>query len=370
MDRSLPDVDKWTRVSTEDWSDWRWQQRNRLTRLSDFEEVLELSDEERMAIEKCAAEFRLSVTPYYASIMDRSDPDCPVRRQAVPHLAELTAYRGMLRDPLAEDEHSPVDGLVHRYPDRVLLYVTHNCPVYCRHCTRKRKVGDPASSPGAASLQVALRYIEEHQEVRDVLISGGDPLSLADSALDGLLTHLLAIDHVDIVRLGTRNPVTLPQRITVDLCSMLRRHRPLYVHTHFNHPRECTEEAAIALNRLADAGCVLGNQMVLLKGVNDDTQTVIDLNRWLLRQRCRPYYMLHCDLAPGVAHFRTPIEVGREIIDGLRGHISGLAVPQYVIDLPGGGGKVPVIPHYEIASGPEGTVFRNYQGRTFELPSM
>ena len=271
----------------------------------------------------------------------------------------------MEQDPLAEDSNSPVPGLVHRYPDRVLVYLSHNCPVYCRHCTRKRKVGDPRSAPSGVELKDAVAYVEKHPEVRDVLLSGGDPLTLSDGQLDNVLSAFLSIPHVDLVRLGTRNPVTLPQRITPELCAMLRAHRPVYLQTHFNHPVECTAEAARALEMLSDAGCVLGNQMVLMKGINDDAKTVEQLNRWLLKHRCKPYYMLQCDLAPGVAHFRTHSSVGTSIVSELRGHITGLGVPHFVVDLPGGGGKVSLVPQYMIAQGPRTTVFRNFKGDAY-----
>jgi len=248
--------------------------------------------------------------------------------------------------------------------------LSHNCPVYCRHCTRKRKVSNPSSSPSGTELDAAVAYVQAQSQVRDVLLSGGDPLTLSDIALDTILGRFLKIPHVDVVRLGTRNPVTLPQRITPEFCSMLRKHRPVYLQTHFNHPRECTAEAAKALEMLADSGCVLGNQMVLMKGINDDVATVTKLNRWLLRHRCRPYYILQCDLAPGVAHFRTHTSRGRELIDALRGHITGLGVPQYVVDLPGGGGKVPLIPDYMIAQGPDTTVFRNFRGDVYPFPEV
>ncbi len=358
----------WGEASPDQWSDWRWQHRNRLRTLAELESLLELTEAERAAFARCAREFRVAITPYYARLMDPHDPACPVRRQAVPELGELETYPGMRVDPLAEESHSPVPGLVHRYPDRVLLYATHHCPVYCRHCTRKRKVADPRTAPGRGHLAAAVAWIRAHPVIRDVLISGGDPLSLSTAALDELLGELLAIGHVEIVRLGTRNPVTLPQRIDEALAAMLRCHRPVYVNTHFNHPKECTPEAALALERLADAGCVLGNQMVLLRGINDEAETVRRLNRWLLRHRCRPYYILHCDLAPGVAHFRTTIDEGRALMAALRGHISGLAVPQYVVDLPGGGGKVALLPEYELPGGPAGRLFKNYQGRPFLLP--
>ncbi|MBR57618.1 MAG: lysine 2,3-aminomutase [Myxococcales bacterium] len=357
----------WADVIDDDWNDWRWQQRHRIDGLEMLESVIDVTASEREAIRECKAWFRMAITPYYALLMDPTDPDCPIRRQAVPHLDECLTYPGMSDDPLAEEAHSPVDGVVHRYPDRVLLYVSHNCPVYCRHCTRKRKVGDPSSTPAGQRLDAAIRYIEQNDKIHDVLISGGDPLTLSNQVLGRLLERLGRIPHLDLIRIGTRNPVTLPQRIDEELCAVLRTSRSLYVHTHFNHPKECTPEAGRALDMLADAGCVLGNQMVLLKGVNTEPAVVVELNRWLLRHRCRPYYILHCDAAPGVAHFRTTLDDGRRVIKALRGHVSGLAVPQYVVDLSGGGGKVPVVPDYLIAEGPQEVVFRNYQGRVHGL---
>jgi len=358
----------WTDLAFSKWNDWRWQTQNRVTDLASLEKLLKLTIEEKQAFHDATSYFRMGVTPYYASLMDPADPNCPIRRQVLPHPDEMIAYEGMLEDPLDEENHSPVPGLVHRYPDRALIYATHTCPVYCRHCTRKRKVGNPDSAPRQSQLSAAIDYIRDHEEIHDVLLSGGEPLSLADSVLDRLLEELTAIPHLDMVRIGTRNPVTLPQRITPELCEMLSKHRPIYVNTHFNHPTECTPESAEALNRLADAGCVLGNQMVLLKGINDDPETVFALNRWLLRNRCRPYYILHCDLAPGVAHFRTHTDAGVEIIKALRGRLSGLGIPHYVVDLPGGGGKIPLTPEYRQKVDEDGEYFQNYQGVDFYLP--
>ena len=365
MSIQRPEV--WRAVPDAQWRDWTWQQQHRITRLTELEALIELSDEERRAIEACADRFRMSITPYYAALMDPTDPRCPIRQQAVPALGELEVFDFELEDPLAEEAHMPVPGITHRYPDRVLFYVIHHCPVYCRHCTRKRKVSNPTTAAGKAQIEAGLDYIERTEAVRDVLLSGGDPLSLSDARLDWLLGRLLAIDHVDLVRLGTRNPVTLPQRVTPGLAEVLRRHRPVYVHTHFNHPRECTDEAAEALERLADAGCVLGNQMVLLKGVNDDPEAVLALNRWLLRHRCRPHYIFQCDMAEGITHFRTPLDTGVSIIDRLRGHASGMAVPHFVIDLPGGGGKVSLLPRYEQSRQGPWVTFRNFEGRLFRF---
>lgn len=329
-------------VSADDWADWRWQLRHQIRTPEQLARVVALTDDEREAAPASLRSFRLGITPYYAALLDPNDPDCPIRAQAVPRTAELRAWSHQLVDPLAEDRDMPVPGLTHRYPDRVLLYTNHACAVYCRHCTRRRKVSDPSSSPDAEDFVQALAYLREHTEVRDVVLSGGDPLSLSDERLERLIRALRDIPHIEIVRIGTRHPVTLPFRITDALCTMLRRYPPVYVHVHFNHPRECTAEAAEACARLADAGCVLGNQMVLLRGVNDRPETVLALNRALLRMRVRPYYIYACDLAEGVEHFRTPLAVGLDILDALRGFTSGMAVPHLVVDLPGGGGKVTV----------------------------
>jgi len=355
----------WAGVPEASWNDWRWQQRERITRLEQLEKVLRVTDDERRACVETDAEFHMGITPYYAALMDPEDPTCPVRLQSVPTMGELFAAAADLEDPLAEERDMPVPGITHRYPDRVLFYTTHNCPVYCRHCTRKRKVADPTSAAAKKQVEDGLDYITLHKEIRDVVISGGDPLSLSDDRLDYILGRLRAIPHVEIFRLGTRNLVTLPQRITDDLVRMLRKHQPVYVNTHFNHPKECTAEAFDACRRLADGGCVIGNQMVLLKGVNDDPKTVLELNHKLLLMRVRPYYIYQCDLAKGISHFRTPIDVGRKIIRALRGHTSGLAVPYFVVDAPDGGGKIPVNPDYVVKRDGKKWVLRNYAGKEF-----
>ena len=355
----------WKDVPDVLWNDWHWQQRERITTLAQLERVIRVTPDERQACIETEAEFHMGITPYYAALMDPEDPTCPIRQQSVPTMGELLVSPADLEDPLAEDRDMPVPGITHRYPDRVLFYITHNCPVYCRHCTRKRKVADPTSAAAKAQVESGLAYIEQHAEVRDVVISGGDPLSLSDDRLDYILGRLRAIPHVEIFRLGTRNLVTLPQRITSDFVAMLRRHHPVYVNTHFNHPKECTAEAFEAARRLADAGCVLGNQMVLLKGLNDDPRIVMDLNHRLLMMRIRPYYIYQCDLAKGISHFRTSVEAGRKIMRALRGHTSGLAVPQFVVDAPGGGGKVPVNPDYVVRHEGKKWVFRNYAGKEY-----
>jgi lysine 2,3-aminomutase len=350
----------------DDWYNWKWQQRKRFRKLGDLEGVLNLTDDERTAFEKSDEMFHMGITPYYASLMDKEDPDCPIRLQAVPQIGELTVLETDLEDPLGEEKDMPVPGITHRYPDRVLFYTTHNCPVYCRHCTRKRKVSDPKTAAGKDQIELGLAYIEKHPEIRDIVFSGGDPLSLSDDRIDYILTRLRALPHVEIFRMGTRNLVTLPQRITDDFCNMLRKHHPVYINTHFNHPKEMTAEAMTACQKLADAGCVLGNQMVLLKGVNDDWRIVKELNHRLLLARVRPYYIYQCDLAQGIAHFRTPVETGLNIIENLRGHTSGLAVPTYVIDGPGGGGKIPMQPEYVVARDGKKWRLRNFRGDEFE----
>ena len=355
----------WKLIPDSVWNDWHWQQRERITKLAHLEKVIRVTPEEHRAALETEAEFHMGITPYYAALMDPEDPTCPVRLQSVPTMGEMQIAPADLEDPLAEERDMPVPGITHRYPDRVLFYTTHNCPVYCRHCTRKRKVADPTSAAAKKQVEDGLDYIARHPEIRDVVISGGDPLSLSDDRLDYILGRLRAIPHVEIFRLGTRNLVTLPQRVTDDFVYMLRRHHPVYVNTHFNHPKECTAEAFEAARRLADAGCVIGNQMVLLKGVNDDPKTVMELNHKLLLMRIRPYYIYQCDLAKGISHFRTPVETGIRIIEALRGHTSGLAVPHFVVDAPQGGGKIPVNPDYVVKHEGKTWVFRNYAGQEY-----
>jgi lysine 2,3-aminomutase len=355
----------WRDVPDALWNDWHWQQRERVTHLEQLERVIRVTPGERQAAIETEKDFHMGITPYYAALMDPDDPACPVRLQSVPVMGETLIAPADLEDPLAEERDMPVPGITRRYPDRVLFYITHNCPVYCRHCTRKRKVADPTSAAARKQVEDGLAYIEQHPAIRDVVISGGDPLSLSDDRLDYVLGRLRAIPHVEIIRLGTRNLVTLPQRVTDDLVHVLRRHHPVYVNTHFNHPKECTAEAFEAARRLADVGCVLGNQMVLLKGINDDPRTVLELNHKLLLLRIRPYYIYQCDLAKGISHFRTTVEAGRKIIRALRGHTSGLAVPHFVVDAPDGGGKIPVNPDYVVRHEGKKWVFRNYQGKDF-----
>lgn len=355
-------------IENADWNDWRWQQRKRFRQIDQLEQVIDVSEEERFAFERSNAMFHMGITPYYAALMDKSDPKCPIRLQSVPQIGELEILPHDLEDPLAEEKDMPVPGITHRYPDRVLFYTTHNCPVYCRHCTRKRKVSDPSTMAAKEQIEVAIDYIARTKSVRDIVISGGDPLSLSDERLDYILTRLRSIPHVEIFRMGTRNLVTLPQRVTDDFVYMLKKHQPVFVNTHFNHPKECTAEALDACRKLADAGCVMGNQMVLLKGVNDDYRIVKELNHRLLLMRVRPYYIYQCDLSQGISHFRTSIETGLAIMEKLRGHTSGLAVPTYVVDAPGGGGKIPLLPNYVVSHKDKELVLRNFQHRTFVYP--
>lgn len=356
----------WKDVPDSDWNNWIWQQQKRVKNMEQLEKVINVTKEEREAFEKSDAMFHMGITPYYASLMDPDDPNCPIRLQSVPKMAELNITSVDLEDPLGEEKDMPVPGVTHRYPDRVLFYTTHNCPVYCRHCTRKRKVSDPSSSVANQQLEGALSYIEQHKEIRDVVISGGDPLSNSDDRLEYILSRLRAMDHIEVFRLGTRNLVTLPHRVTDDFVKMLRKYHPVFIHTHFNHPKECTEEAFDTCTRLADAGCVINNQMVLLKGINDEPKTVMELNHKLLMMRVRPYYIFQCDLSQGISHFRTPIETGIKIIESLRGWTSGMAVPHYVVDAPKGGGKIPLIPNYVQKHEGKKWTLRNYQGKIYE----
>ena len=364
--RSAPRPEVWKDVESKDWNNWVWQQQKRIKSMDQLEKVIHVTEEERSAFAQSHEMFNMGITPYYASLMDPNDPNCPIRLQSVPTLGELNILPGDLEDPLAEERDMPVPGVTHRYPDRVLFYTTHNCPVYCRHCTRKRKVSDPSSSAANKQLEDGLAYIEAHKEIRDVVISGGDPLSNSDERLEYILSRLRAMEHIEVFRIGTRNLVTLPQRITDSFANMLRKYHPVFVHTHFNHPKECTQEAFDACAKLADAGCVLHNQMVLLKGVNDKPEIVKELNHKLLMMRVRPYYIYQCDLSQGISHFRTSVETGIEIIEHLRGWTSGMAVPHFVVDAPGGGGKIPLLPQYVVKHEGKQWILRNFRKQQFE----
>ncbi len=352
---------RWTDIPDHQWNDWRWQLAHRLNSLDDFEGLLDLTPEE---IDGLTADgrFRVDVTPYFASLIDPHDANCPVRRQVIPLGRELTAFNGMMADSLAEDRHSPVPGLVHRYPDRVLMLVTTQCASYCRYCTRSRIVGDPLQTFSRADFDAQLDYLRHTPAVRDVLLSGGDPLALNPKVLEMILRELRAIDHIEIIRIGTRVPVFMPQRITDELCDMLKQFPPLWMNIHVNHPKEITPELSRALEKLSFAGIPLGNQSVLLAGINDSVTVQRELVHKLVRNRVRPYYLYQCDMVKGAGHFRTTVSTGIEIIEGLRGHTSGYAVPTYVVDAPGGGGKIPVMPGYLISQGPGKVVLRNYEG--------
>ncbi len=358
-------------VSDEDWNDWHWQVANRIETLEELKEHMKLTPEEEEGVKACLGTLRMAITPYYLSLIDPDDPHDPVRRQAVPTAAELHKCSADLLDPLHEDADSPAPGLTHRYPDRVLLLITDQCSMYCRHCTRRRFAGQRDAGLPAGQVDLAIDYIRHHPEVRDVLLSGGDALLISDERLEYIIKELRAIPHVEIVRIGSRTPVVLPQRITPALCDMLRKYHPIWVNTHFNHPNEIPAESSAACARMADAGIPLGNQSVLLAGVNDCVHVMKKLVQELVRIRVRPYYIYQCDLSMGLEHFRTPVSKGIEIIEGLRGHTSGFCVPTFVVDAPGGGGKTPVMPQYVISQSPHRVVLRNYEGviTTYTEPS-
>lgn len=351
----------WQGVAPESWQDWRWQLSHRLNTVEDFAQVIRLTPDE---IEGLSAPglFRVDVTPYFASLMDPDDPNCPIRRQIMPTAQELVPFSAEMADSLNEDAHSPVPGLVHRYPDRVLMLVTTQCASYCRYCTRSRIVGDSSAQFSRRDYERQIEYIAQNPQIRDVLLSGGDPLTIPQRVLEDLLRRLRAIPHLEIIRIGSRVPVFLPQRITADLVEMLKQFHPLWMNVHFNHPKEITPEVSQALARLADAGIPLGCQSVLLAGVNDCPNVMKELCHKLVVNRVRPYYLYQCDLVHGAGHFRTPVATGIEIMEALRGHTSGYAIPTYVIDAPGGGGKVPVMPNYVISQSADKVVVRNYEG--------
>ena len=358
----------WPEVPPEQWNDWKWQLKNRVTSLAQLEKHLVLTPSERAGVLVAGSKLSLAVTPHFFNLIERDNPDCPIRRQVLPRLEESLTTPFELADPCGEDSHMPVPGLVHRYPDRVLFLVTDRCASYCRYCTRSRVVSGAGEQELHTNFDEAIRYIETHPEVRDVLLSGGDPLLFSDDKLEQLLSRLRAIEHVEFLRIGSRVPIFLPQRITPALCAMLQKYHPLWMSVHVNHPRELTLEVKAALERLANAGIPLGNQSVLLRGVNDNVEVMRALMHKLLRCRVRPYYLYQLDLIKGSSHLQVPVAKGLEIIEGLRGHTTGYAIPQYVIDAPGGGGKVPVNPNYLIYHDQEKVVIRNYEGKVFEYP--
>jgi lysine 2,3-aminomutase len=349
-------------ATAKEWNDWHWQIRNRITDFKTLKKYIELQPEEEAVARSKSFSFRMAITPYYLSLIDPKNPHDPVRLQAIPRIAESVEDPSDMADPLHEDADAPVPGLTHRYPDRVLLLLTDQCSMYCRHCTRRRKAGEYDAPMPRENVDKAIKYIEQHKEVRDVILSGGDPLTMSDARIDEVLARLAGIDHVDIVRIGTRTPVVMPQRITDELIAVLKKYKFVWLNTHFTHPNELTKEAAAALAKLAEAGVVLGNQSVLLKGINDHVDVMKALVHALVRNRVRPYYIYQCDLSEGISHFRTPVSRGIEIIESLRGHTSGLCVPTYVVDAPGGGGKIPVMPNYIISQMPGRVILRNYEG--------
>ncbi len=358
----------WQDIATEKWSDFKWQLRNRVNTLRDLESRITLTDVERAGVLLAGSKLAMSITPHFFNLIDQEDPNCPIRRQVIPRIEEGWTAPEEMADPCGEDSHMPVPGLVHRYPDRVLFLVTDRCASYCRYCTRSRVVSGVGEQQLEMNWEAAFHYLEKHTEVRDVLLSGGDPLLLSDTILDRLLTRLRSIPHIQFVRIGSRIPIFLPQRITPELCEILRKHHPLFISIHSNHPRELTTEVRVSLSRLADAGIPLGNQSVLLRGVNDSVEIQKALVHKLLICRVRPYYLYQCDLITGSSHLRTSVSEGVSIIEGLRGHTTGYAVPQFVIDGPGGGGKIPINPNYVVDSAAGKVTLRNFEGDIFEYP--
>jgi lysine 2,3-aminomutase len=349
-------------VSDSDWLDWRWQVRNRIKSVEELLKYIPLTEKEQSDITSVLSKFRMAITPYYLCLIDPENPNCPIRKQAIPSIYEMNIGENDMLDPLAEDTDSPVPGLTHRYPDRVLFLITDMCSMYCRHCTRRRFAGQKDQRMPQDRIDLAIEYIRQNPEIRDVLLSGGDALLVSDEILEDIIKRLREIDHVEVIRLGTRTPVVLPQRITEDFVNMLKKYHPIWLNTHFNHYDEITKESKEAMERLANAGVPLGNQSVLLRGINDSVEIMKTLVQRLAYIRVRPYYIYQCDLSLGIEHFRTPVSKGIEIIEGLRGHTSGYCVPTFVVDAPGGGGKIPVMPNYVISQAPGKIVLRNYEG--------
>lgn len=358
-------------VTDEQWNDWKWQVKNRIETLDQLKRYLPLNADEEEGVKQSLTTLRMAITPYYLSLIDPDNPDCPIRKQAIPTGLETHQSAADLLDPLHEDADSPVPGLTHRYPDRVLFLITDMCSMYCRHCTRRRFAGQNDHESPSERIQKGIDYIARTPQVRDVLLSGGDALMVSDKMLESIIQRLRAIPHVEIIRIGTRTPVVCPQRITDDLVNMLKKYHPIWVNTHFNHPNEITAESTAACERMANAGIPLGNQSVLLRGVNDCVNVMKKLVQGLVKIRVRPYYIYQCDLSMGLEHFRTPVSKGIEIIENLRGHTSGFAVPTFVVDAPGGGGKIPVMPTYLISQAPGRVVLRNFEGviTTYTEPS-
>jgi lysine 2,3-aminomutase len=358
----------WAEVPASQWGNWKWQLQNRLRSAGDLERLIPLTEAEKAGCANADRKLTLAITPYYFNLLDVNDPECPIRRQVIPRGEEMTVSPEELLDPVGEEGNMVAPGLVHRYPDRVLFLVTDRCAAYCRYCTRSRLVSNAQNYNFRPGLEAAFRYIESHPEIRDVLLSGGDPLILADSKIEYLLSRLRSIKHVEFIRIGSRVPVFLPQRITPELCEIFKRHGPVWMSIHVNHPTECTIELREACERLSFAGVPLGNQSVLLRGVNDSVAVMRSLVHRLLMMRVRPYYLYQCDLITGSAHLRTQVSKGIEIIEGLRGHTTGYAIPQYVIDAPGGGGKIPINPDYVKSISESEIVMKNYEGRVYRYP--
>ncbi|MBN1303653.1 MAG: lysine 2,3-aminomutase [Anaerolineales bacterium] len=356
-------------VPDEKWNDWRWQLSHRLNTADEIEKIIKLTDSERKALNTTGL-FRVDITPYYISLIDPDDPEDPIRKQVIPKDTEMVPFTAMMEDSLSEDRHSPVPGLVHRYPDRVLMLVTTQCATYCRYCTRSRIVGDPAATFRREEFEMQIEYLKRTPQVRDVLLSGGDPLVLAPKILEELLGRLREIPHIEIIRIGSRVPVFMPMRVTQELVDTLAKYHPLWLNIHVNHPNEISLELEEACDRMSRAGIPLGNQSVLLAGVNDCPHIQRDLVQKLVRLRVRPYYLYQCDLVEGAGHFRTPVAKGIEIMEALRGHTSGFAIPQYVVDAPGGGGKIPVMPNYLVSMSDHKIILRNFEGymTTYEEP--
>ena len=359
-------------ISNEEWNDWRWQVKNRIGNVEQLKNYLDLTREEELNVIDTTKVFRMAITPYYLSLIDPNDPIDPIKRQSVPSIKETQMSEADLQDPLHEDTDSPVPGITHRYPDRVLFLITDVCSMYCRHCTRRRFAGHVDKAPSKEQIDQAIEYIANTPSVRDVLLSGGDPLLLSDKRLEYIISNLRKIPHVEIIRIGTRTPCVMPQRITPELCSMLKKYHPIWLNTHFNHSNEITDDSKKACAMLADAGIPLGNQSVLLRGINDCIPVMKKLVHELVKMRVRPYYLYQCDLSMGLSHFRTTVAQGIDIIEGLRGHTSGFCVPTFVVDAPGGGGKIPVMPNYLISQGNNRVVLRNYEGviTTYEEPKF
>jgi len=351
----------WADVTQEQWNDWRWQISHRVTTLEQLRELIRLTPDEEQAV-RLKPELKVAITPHFAALMDPDDPNCPIRRQVVPTMAEFALDDPDLEDPLGEDAHSPVPGLVHRYPDRVLVDITDQCVAYCRHCTRRRLVGTGMMPAHKSRIEAIAQYFEAHPEVRDVLISGGDGLFLSDEMLDYVLNRFRSVKSVEIIRFGSRIPIFLPQRITDTMIATIRKYHPIWLNVHINHPKELTPEVREAFAKLADAGIPLGAQTVLMAGINDCANTMKSLVHELVRNRVRPYYLYQCDLSQGIGHFRTPVSVGLSIIEALRGHTTGFAVPTFCIDAPGGGGKVPIMPQYLVSQSDRKVVMRNFEG--------